>query len=110
MSADPKPPIMSEQQRATGRQVAVAGRRARAELKQELRQGRIDFMDILRIAERDDERGRAAVRLRVGEVLLALPGVGPAQAERLLARTEVSGQRRIGQLGERQQERLEAAL
>ena len=110
MSADKRPPTISEQQRAVGRQAAVAGRRLRATLKQELRQGRIEFEDILRIARRDDERGRAAIRLRVGEVLLALPGMGPAQAEQLLARTEISGQRRIGQLGERQRKRLESGL
>lgn len=110
MTSRPSPPPMTSEQRAAGRAKATAARRVRADLKEQLSTGRIDFSDLLRIAAIDDERGQAATRLRVGEVLLSLPGIGETYAEQLLVRHDISGQRRIGQLGERQRERLVAAL
>ncbi|MCH9718394.1 MAG: hypothetical protein K0U60_00810 [Actinomycetia bacterium] len=110
MSSRNSPPAMTEHQRAAGREKATAARRVRAELKRQLSTGRIDLTDLFRIVAEDDERGQAAMRLRVGEVLLALPGIGRTHAEELLVRQDISGQRRIGQLGERQRERLVAAV
>ena len=110
MTRRSSPPVMTAEQRAAGREKATAARRIRADLKDQLRSGVIVFADLLRISNDGDERGQAATRLRVGEVLLAVPGVGRTQAEQLLLRTDISGQRRIGQLGERQRERLLGAL
>ena len=110
MTSRPAPPAMTDQQRAAGREKATAARRIRADLKEQLTTGRIDLTDLLRIAAGDDERGQAATRLRIGEVLLSIPGIGRTHAEQLLVQNDISGQRRIGQLGERQRERLVAAV
>jgi hypothetical protein len=103
-------PVMSDDQRAVGRERALAGRRLRAELKAEVRAGRIGAAQVVAMAGADDDAGRAAARMRIGELLLSVPGVGAATAERALVEAGVSGQRRLGQLGPRQRERLGGLL
>jgi len=102
----PRPPGLTAEQREAGRQRAVADRRTRAAIKLDLRNGRIRAGEVLDLAAGSGDRARAASRLRIAEVLLSLPGVGPAAAERALIAAGVSGQRRIGQLGPQQRDRL----
>jgi hypothetical protein len=101
---------MSSEQRAQGRRKAIASRRARARIKGDLRSGRISGSDVIGMVERGDEAGRVAARLRIGELLVSVPGVGPATAEEVLRSAGISGQRRLGQLGPRQIEKLGGLL
>ena len=71
-------------------------RSARAKLKQELRQGNVRLEEIL--ASRPDYLSSA----EVGELLVAVPKIGPAKAARLLSTARVSESKTIGGLSHRQ--------
>lgn len=75
-------------------QVANRVRFAAADVKRELRDGRLLLGDAL-----FDER---AMPIVLRDLLLVQPRVGPARADRLLRRLKVNGQRRVGDLTERQ--------
>lgn len=51
-----------------------------------------------------------ASRLRVRQLIQAVPGYGPVRAQRLLTEAKVHPKRRVGGLGARQLECLVAAL
>lgn len=88
--------------RARGRDKALAARRQRAQLKQRLKIGSIGFTEVM--SARNDP---VMSRLRIGDVVRALPGVGPARSERIMAECDVDPTRRLGQLGEHQVARLQ---
>ena len=74
--------------------VANRVRFAAADVKRELRDGRLLLGDAL-----FDER---AMPIVLRDLLLVQPRVGPARADRLLCRLKVNGHRRVGDLTERQ--------
>jgi guanylate kinase len=94
-------PPLDEDARARGRDHAMLARRRRAQIKVDLKQGRIQLADVL--ASRNDS---VLARLRVGEVLRSLPGVGFARAHRVLSECDIDPSRRLGQLGQHQVSRL----
>lgn len=83
----------------------MEARRRRAEVKSSLSSGEGDLGALL--AQRRDP---VLSRLRVREVITALPGIGPAGAGRILAECAIEGERRLGQLGDLQVQRLLSAL
>lgn len=104
------PPTLTDDDRARARERAVAARRVRADLKGQLRSEQLGFTGIVELAREDTDLGQAASRLRVSDVLLALPGVGQARADAILVRAGVSGQRRLRALGSQQVVRLAQEL
>lgn len=94
-------PPLDDAARSRGRDRAVLARRRRAHLKADLKKGRVELSEVL--ASRDDS---VIGRLRIGEVIRALPGVGSARAHRVLSTCDVDPSRRLGQLGEHQVARL----
>ncbi|MEO7803607.1 MAG: integration host factor, actinobacterial type [Actinomycetota bacterium] len=97
MSNAPLPPKLSEEQRRVALVKAVDARRKRADLKQDLRTGKVSLSEVL-VQTSNDMVGR----MRVAAVLEAMPGIGPARAQRLMERLEISGTRRMRGLGQRQ--------
>lgn len=93
------PPELTSEDRAEARRTAIANRRLRADAKEELGRGVIGLAEVLRLARTDGDRGRAVARLRVDEVLLSLPGVGPVRADGILVAAGVVGSRRLRALG-----------
>lgn len=91
--------------RVAANQAAIAARRARAELKQRLRSGELSP---LRVLDDSVEAGAAAAGLRVTEYVQTFPSVGEVKALRVLEELEISPRKRLGGLGRRQRERLEA--
>lgn len=85
-------------------------RRTRAEVKAKVRAGYLSFSQVVDIAFTDTEQGRAVARMTVGELLLALPGVGPTTADRRLVELGINGDRRLRALGERQRSQLVAVF
>lgn len=75
-------------------------RRRRAEVKQELRAGKVTIFELL--ADPPD----FLMTARLGEILGACPGYGRVRVERLLRRCDVSSLRTIGELTARQRELL----
>ena len=90
------PPRLSlEELKAAGRK-AVLARTERANFKKLLRDGERDIFDAIA-----DPRNSIA-RLKVSEVLEAIPGVGAIKVKAIMARADISPSRRIGGLGSKQ--------
>lgn len=93
--------------RAAASKAAVAARRARAEVKQRIATGAARPIDVL-AASSDTEH--PASTLRVTQFLGAIPHIGKTKTERILGELQIAPVKRLGGLGRRQRERLEAFL
>ena len=71
-------PSLSPEQRAAALQKAAEVRKARADLKEQLKNGQVTLAQLLDKAESDDVIGK----LKVVTVLQALPGIGKVKAMR----------------------------
>lgn len=96
-------PTLTEEERKAALAKATAARSARADLKARVKRGEVTLDAVL--ASEDP----IVLRMRVHELLTALPKIGPAKAKRLMARCHVSESRRVGGLGENQRKALVAA-
>lgn len=97
----PLPELDAESRREALERAAEA-RKIRAELKQQLKSGEIDFAEVLRRAQ-DDE---IVAKTKVSAVLEALPKVGKVRARKMMERLDISPSRRIRGLGVNQREKL----
>jgi hypothetical protein len=98
----PSPPQLSPEARAAALEKAAIARRARAELKQQLRLGSLTFRELLGRAATDE----VAAKIKVLAVLESLPGLGKVKARRVLDEAGVSDTRRVQGLGEHQKAKL----
>ena len=94
-------PTLTEEQRKAALEKAAEARRARAELKEELKKGTMKLKDVL--AKSDDD---IVGKMKVSAVLEALPGVGKVRARKIMERLEISTSRRVRGLGTKQREAL----
>lgn len=99
-------PTLDPSARERGRQRALDARRARAQVKADLADGRRDPADVLG-ARHDDE---TIARMLVRDFLRALPGIGPVRADRIISACGIADSRRLSGLGERQEQCLLQAL
>jgi hypothetical protein len=97
----PLPELDLEQRRAALAKAAEA-RRIRAELKQMLKSGEVTLGQVLDRAESAD----ALAKMKVSDVLEAMPAYGPVKARRLMEELGIAQTRRIRGLGPRQREAL----
>jgi hypothetical protein len=97
----PLPPPLTEEQRRQALQKAAAARRARAELKEQLKGGQISLRDLL---DRTDDE--IVGKMKVTNVLESLPGVGRVRARKLMEKLDISESRRMRGLGAKQKENL----
>ncbi len=102
----PDPPGLTAGDRAAAGRAALAARRRRADVKRRVRSGYLSCSQVIEIAFTDTEEGRACARMTIGDLLLSLPGIGPAIADRELVGLGINGDRRLRALGERQREAL----
>jgi hypothetical protein len=101
----PLPELDPEQRRAALVKAAEA-RRIRAELKQMLKAGEVSLRDVL-------DRSSSAeplAKMKVADVLEAMPAFGPVKARRLMEELEIASSRRLRGLGPRQREALLATF
>ncbi len=98
----PSPPQLTPEARAAALEKAGIARRARAELKQQLRLGSINFRELLAKASNDE----IIAKIKVLAVLESLPGLGKVKARRVLDEAGVSETRRIQGLGQHQKAKL----
>ena len=97
----PVPDLAPEQRRAALAKAAEA-RRIRAELKQMLKAGEVTIGEVL-------DRSRSAdalAKMRVTEVIEAMPAYGPVKARRLMEELDIAPTRRLRGLGPRQRAAL----
>lgn len=99
-------PARTAEQRAEALTAALASRRARAELRTSLKEGRRSGVDIVVDAESDDTWHGVRVRW----LLESLPGIGPIRAEQILQACAIAPTRRLGGLTVRQRASLVGAL
>jgi hypothetical protein len=98
----PQPPSLSPEQRTAALAKAAVVRRARAELKDHLKSGRVSLKELLSKAENDETVGK----MKVLSALEALPGTGKVKARRLMEQVGISETRRLQGLGAKQREAL----
>lgn len=94
------PPALSSEERRAALMKAANFRKARAQYKEAIRSGERSWREAL---TSDDE---AILRMRVKELLEAIPGFGSIRATAILDRTGISHARRIKGLGATQKIRL----
>jgi hypothetical protein len=92
------------QQRIAALQMANAVRRARAELNREIAQGSVSVLDVLH------DPPSAADRCSVRELLMSQRHCGRSKTRRLLAHTEISEAKLVGDLTARQRQLLAVQL
>lgn len=97
----PLPPLDPDQRRQA-LEKAKQARRIRAELKQMLKAGEVSLREVIDRAE----TAEPLAKMRVCEVLEALPNHGKIRAEKLMKELGIASSRRIQGLGPRQREAL----
>jgi guanylate kinase len=105
MTERPAPP---EVDRIAASRRAVAARRERASLKQDVAMRVISPQELLRraLAAPDSPAGA----MRVTEFLTAIPAIGVGKRDKIMERLQISPAKRLGGLGARQQRALRAFL
>lgn len=93
----PIPPLSDEQLRQA-REAATAARRRRAEVKEDLRSGRLTLSEVIELAESDD----VVAHTKVVDVLKCLPRVGDKRAAEVMTRLDIAANRRLRGLGPHQ--------
>ena len=94
-------PQLTDEQRQAALEKAKAARIKRAEIREDLKSGKVTLQDVL--AQKDDE---VVGRMKVSTLIETLPGSGKAKAAKIMAELKIAESRRLKGLGERQ----EAAL
>ena len=98
-------PQLSPEARAEGLEKAKAARIKRAEVREELKTGKLTVAQVLDM--RDDP---VVGRMKISTLIETLPGYGKAKAERIMKELQIAESRRIRGIGERQREALLARL
>lgn len=93
-------PQLTDEQRKAALEKAAAARHARAELRENIKAGKVTLEDVFNM---DDD---IALRMKVSALIEALPGYGKAKAAKIMDELGISASRRIQGLGIRQKEQL----
>ena len=91
-------PSLTAEQRAAALEKAAAARQARADVKARLKASDLTLADVLQRAT-DDE---VLAKLRVVDLLQAMPGVGTVRAHEIMQRIGIAESRRLRGLGAKQ--------
>jgi len=94
-------PVLSPEDRAKALEKAAQARKARAELKAQLKSGKINLRDVL--SRQDDD---TVGKMKVSTVLESLPGVGKVRARKMMEKLDISASRRVRGLGAKQRDSL----
>lgn len=96
------PPERTVEQRQSALDRAMQVRRERAQLRQDLKAGRVDPLQVI------DQEQYGAVR--VTWFLQSLPGIGAARAATMMTELQIADSRRLGGLSDRQRAGLSSRL
>lgn len=94
-------PNLSDADRKVALQKAAEARQKRAELRQQIKNGKMSFADVMKKA--DDP---IVARMKVSTLLESLPGFGKAKAAKIMSELGISESRRVQGLGARQKQQL----
>nr|WP_216605320.1 integration host factor, actinobacterial type [Corynebacterium ulcerans] len=93
---------MTDEQRKEALAKAAEARKARAELKEQLKRGDITLKEVLNKASSDEIIGKT----KVSALLESLPKVGKVKAKEIMEELEIAQTRRLRGLGDRQRRAL----
>lgn len=93
---------LTDEQRAAARKKAKTARIARAAVKEDLKQRKVTVEEVLNRAKNEE----ALSRLKVTELLTALPSIGEVRAEAILKELNIASSRRLRGLGVHQRSAL----
>ena len=96
-------PRLTPEQRQANLEKAAASRRERAEVKNRLKHSGASIVDVLRQGQENEVIGK----MRVVDLLQAMPGLGKVRARQLMERLYISESRRVRGLGTKQVAALE---
>ncbi|MFK0000961.1 integration host factor, actinobacterial type [Paenarthrobacter sp. NPDC090522] len=86
---------LTPQERYDALEKAAKARATRAAAKERLKRGEVSIAELISSGTSDE----AIARMRVIELLEALPGIGPVRAAAIMADIGIAGSRRIRGLG-----------
>lgn len=95
-------PTLSPEQRAAALEKAAEIRKARAELKEQLKAGKTTLTKVLDRAVADEIVGK----LKVSAVLQSMPGIGKVRATQIMEKLKIAESRRLRGLGDQQRKAL----
>ena len=95
-------PPLTPEQRSAALEKAAQARKARAEVKEQLKKSEETLESVLAKADGSEVIGK----MKVSAVLEALPGVGKVRATKLMERLDISPTRRVRGLGAKQRAAL----
>ena len=95
-------PTLSPEQRAAALEKAAEIRKARAELKDNLKTGKTTLPKVLDQADTDEVVGK----IKVSAVLQSMPGIGKVRATQIMEKLKIAESRRLRGLGEQQRTAL----
>ena len=95
-------PSLSDQERAEALKKAVAARAVRSRTKAELKAGKVTVAAVISAAADEPALGR----LKVTDLLEALPGIGKVRATVIMSELGISPTRRVRGLGKHQRRSL----
>lgn len=95
-------PELEPEQRLAALEKAAEARRIRAELKQMLKAGEVGLGEVLDRAEESEP----LAKMRVNDVLRAMPGYGKVRSAELMDRIGIAPTRRLRGLGANQRAQL----
>ncbi|MCL2594820.1 MAG: 30S ribosomal protein S13 [Promicromonosporaceae bacterium] len=91
-------PPLTPEQRAAALEKAAEARRVRAEIKDQLKHGKLSIADVIEKGKIDDTVGK----LKVVALLEAMPGVGKVKAQAIMLEVGIAETRRVRGLGQHQ--------
>lgn len=86
---------LTPQERSEALEKAAKARAARAAAKERLKRGELSIGELIRSGTSDE----AIARMRIVELLEALPGIGPVRAAAIMADIGIAASRRVRGLG-----------
>ena len=93
-------PQLTDEQRKAALEKAAQARHARAELRANIKSGKVTLEEVL------DSDEPIANRMKVSALIESLPGYGKAKATKIMDELGISASRRVKGLGARQREQL----
>jgi len=99
----PVPPVLTPEDRAAALEKAARARRERSEVKTSLKHGTTTLPDVIKQGTTDAVIGK----MRVTELIEAMPGVGKVNRTQIMTRLGIADSRRVRGLGQNQRAALE---
>jgi 5'-3' exonuclease len=91
-------PSLTPEQRAAALSKAAEARRARAVVRERIKNSELTLSEVIKGGETDDITGK----MKVSALLESLPGVGKIRARQIMERLGISENRRVRGLGSNQ--------